>query len=155
MRRRDPALVEAAESAWRTAHGAEPLQTPLVVGRRTLASRVGILSVSDASFADTEGAIVRISDAAGADEALLIVGPDSEAAVDDAFRQLPRSAADAGLVIVAGGTALSRALLSERIRFDMCVRTAIAMDTVDHDLAYTLVLSGRADAVAYPEETTQ
>jgi len=51
---------------------------------------------------------------------------------------------------VTGGSRLTRALLSERIRFQGLAPTVIAIDAVDEDLALTLVLSGRADAIAYP-----
>jgi ABC-type amino acid transport substrate-binding protein len=45
---------------------------------------------------------------------------------------------------------LTRSLLSERIRFEQLAPTVIAIEDADEDQALTLVLSGRADAVAYP-----
>jgi 2-polyprenyl-6-methoxyphenol hydroxylase-like FAD-dependent oxidoreductase len=155
LRQRDPSFVQAAETGWHRAHGAGPLDAPLAVGCQRLAGRVGTLSADGKSFTDTAGTMVALDQQTGTGNGVLVTAPEAEAAVDDTVRQLPSDIAAAGLVLVTDGTPLTRALLSERIRFDYGATTAVVLDRVDPDLAYTLVLSGRADAVAYPQKRRQ
>jgi anthraniloyl-CoA monooxygenase len=57
----------------------------------------------------------------------------------------------ARLVLVEGGTPLARSLISERARLELGAVAVIIDDDLDDAAATTLLLSGRADAVARRE----
>lgn len=179
LRRRDPDFVARAEAAWRSTHGATPLETPLTAGPVTLPGRLAELSA--------DGRRLTVADPAGGPAlpvplrlpgeppapgtGLLVEAPKEESDVDAAAGAVTGAFSDGAggpaLVVVTGGTALTRALLSERLRFRGAAATVIvtarpsstigaagaevdaeALDRRVRDQALTLVLSGRADAVA-------
>lgn len=152
--RRDPALVADARGFWRSLHGAAPLATPLTLGESAFAGRwlalthdaAGRLGLSDAS--GTWLAAVEDAAAAGPDAALLVTAPVAEAEVAAAIGGVPAEAAG---VVVLGGTALTRRLLAEEARLGRGI-PAVIVDEGGEAAAETLVLSGRADAVAFAEE---
>lgn len=148
IRLRDPGLVDSAEKDWLSRHGRAPLDTPLDVGSlrfggRSLSLRRmnGQLSLSGAG---NQIPVVTDPQAANADTALLLTAPDAEDGLDAAFAQLPSQAA---AVVIEGGNPFTRILLSEEARLGHGL-TSVVVDTWDPATALTLVLSGRADAVA-------
>jgi len=173
IRARDPLFVAESERAWIDRHGAKPLDTPLQVGAAAFGTRLLQVSApTDTSLQLDDGAITL---AACSDEALwrtaepmlpLFTAPDVErTSLDDATHsELDRICAhQPGAVVVRGGTTLSRALSSEHVRFTHRIpvilvdqpSSVVARRAVDErDNAATLVLSGRADAVALEPDPT-
>jgi 2-polyprenyl-6-methoxyphenol hydroxylase-like FAD-dependent oxidoreductase len=140
VRRRDPALADAVTDSWNREHGTPPLQTPLRTGRATLSGR-------DLVVLDRDGERI-VEDADGS---ALVVGRDITALVAPADSHMiadmpPVTGADA--VLVEGGSALSRSLIAERLRLEGGIPSIILDDALDDAAAATLILSGRADAVA-------
>ena len=162
IRVRDPQFVEIAEFAWHEQHGAAPLETPLKAGAVALHSR--LLSVT-AATADavtlTDGTSIVVANEAAHEAEPLFSAPDSDrTALDDASLARLDDLCETGpaAVIIRGGTELSRVLASEYVRLrhhvaavvieqESSVRSRRAVDR--RDCAATLVLSGRADAVAF------
>lgn len=172
LRRRDPAFVARTEQAWLTTHGASPLDTPFCAGDRTLPGRLAELSDDGRrlTVADPAGDLVEIplrlvGEPAVPGTGLLVQAPKEESDIAGiagaVLQSLP--ADEQALVVVTGGTRLTRALLSERLRFTGSASTVVVDDppkgldaatdptVTEHrvrDQALTMVLSGRADAVA-------
>lgn len=180
LRRRDPGFVARAEQAWQSEHGSPPLDTSLSAGDVVLPGRLARLSPDGRtlSAADPGGAPDRQvplrlpGEPAVPGSALRVEAPKDETAVDDTaaavLQEIGRPDRPA-LVVVTGGTRLTRALLSERLRFTGAAVTVIAdeppkgvdagtdpavADQHMRDQALTLVLSGRADAVAVAPTVT-
>jgi len=127
LARRDPAFVAATKTAWANRFGAEPLRTPLTVGRTTFAGR--LLDEVPAGTPDLEA-------------------PPSEAGLAPVLGAV-QALVDAGepLLAVHGGSPLTRRLVCEQIRL-VHGRVAVLVDReLDQDGALTSVLSGRADLV--------
>jgi 2-polyprenyl-6-methoxyphenol hydroxylase-like FAD-dependent oxidoreductase len=153
IRRRDPDFVAAAEAGWRAQHGADPLTTPLAVDGVVLSGRTGFFAADESCYTAADGTVMTLGNGQsgrGANQGLVVTAPKADTEVDAAFSAVASAAAEAPLVVVAGGSKLTRSLLSERIRFQGLAPTVVAIDAADDDEALTLVLSGRADAVAYP-----
>jgi hypothetical protein len=173
IRARDPLFVAESERAWIDRHGANPVDTPLQIGAATLGTRwlqVSKLTETTLQLGDGAATLTASSDETltrSAEPVLpLYTAPELEStSLDDSKRsELDRICAHqpAG-VVVRGGTALSRALSSEYVRFTYripvivvdqpsSVRARRAVD--ERDNAATLVLSGRADAVALEPDAT-
>ncbi len=174
LRRRDPEFVARAEQAWQAAHGAAPLDTSLVAHDVVLPGRLTRLSPDARTLtaADPAGGPERhvplrpAGEPAVPGSALRVEAPKEETEVDAAaaaaLQDLDHTDQRA-LVVVTGGTRVTRALLSERLRFAGSAVTVVVDDppkgvdartdptVAEHrvrDQALTLVLSGRADAVA-------
>lgn len=160
MRVRDPRFVSDAERCWDTEHGAAPLDTPLRIGTATLASRLlQITDLSDDSLQFSDGTtavvagstnVVALFTAPDVDHTSL--GKSTRTELDQLCARKPAA------VAVRGGTALSRVLCAEHVRFTHHIPVIIvdqptslrARRAVDErDCAATLILSGRADAVAF------
>ncbi|WP_120004636.1 FAD-dependent monooxygenase [Nesterenkonia muleiensis] len=139
IRNRDPDFVSTVENAWLNKHGNVPLSTPLRVAGSQVEQR--FLIARNNSLYSGESRI----ELGGCDLAVL-EAPSDEFDLDSSFSQLP----DAGTVLVKGGTALTRRLLSEEARLGRGL-TSIIQEPVDENSALTAVLSGRADAVASEE----
>lgn len=158
LQRRDPAFVAAVDRWWYERHGHPPLATPLEVGGHVLPARrlrlvehgtgtvlraggVEVLLRSVDGDDDTDGAApgVRLDLDAAPDHA-------DHAGRDDLVDRVV-TAAKPSLLVLSGGDDLARVLCSERARLEHGVATVLVGDH-DDDLAATLVLSGRADAVA-------
>lgn len=154
LRRRDDAFVSAVHDRWRQVHGAEPLDSPIEVAGRRLASR--IVAVSDGAAHLWGGAIPLRPEPIGDGTAwgLQVTAPDREdqlpAAVDAAAEGV---AAGAAVVAVGGGTALTRRLLCEATRLEHGA-VSLLVEEVDpdraEDVAVTAVLSGRTDLFGTP-----
>ena len=83
---------------------------------------------------------------AGRQTALVVDAPTADSEVPAAVAGLP---ADLAAVVVRGGTPLTRRLTAEEARLGRGI-PAVIVDEGDEASAETLVLSGRADAVASP-----
>jgi len=153
IRRRDPEFVAAAEAGWRAEHGTDPLVTPLPVGDVVLSGRIGRIDAEELRYTATDGTAIelrRVDSRRAANQGVVVTAPHHDTEIDAAVSAVTAAAKHAPLIVVTGGSRLTRALLSERIRFQGLAPTVVAIDAVDEDLALTLVLSGRADAIAYP-----
>jgi 2-polyprenyl-6-methoxyphenol hydroxylase-like FAD-dependent oxidoreductase len=134
IRRRDPALAERVDANWFERHGAAPLDSPLSVGTGAFGRR---LVLDDGSLADAAGAVLP------ADRVEVLTAPRDEHA---AAQVAP--ADDRPVVVVEGGSAVTRSLVAERARLVHGRVAVIVDDTLSDAEAATLILSGRADAVA-------
>lgn len=160
MRVRDPRFVSDAERSWNTQHGAAPLDTPLSIGTVTFAGR--LLQITDLSedslqFSDGTTAVI----AGSTNVVALFTAPDVDrTSLDESTHtELDQLCArKPAAVAVRGGTALSRVLCAEHVRFTHHIPVIVvdqptslrARRAVDErDCAATLILSGRADAVAF------
>ena len=148
LRRRDEAFVAAVHERWRAEHGAEPLATPLTVGRHRLPGRV--VTVDPGAVRTPDGGLpLAAGPAAGGDWAFAVDAPDEESGLP-AARDAAAAAVAAGAVLVAvrGGNPLTRRLLGEESRLGLGARTMVVEDgPLDDDAATTAVLSGRTDLV--------
>ncbi|MPY80241.1 MAG: 2-polyprenyl-6-methoxyphenol hydroxylase [Actinophytocola sp.] len=129
LARRDPEFVATAEQSWRARHdGHDVLDTPLELDGVRLSGR---FLTHDVSL----GARV-----------MRLAAPDDEAGLPAVFDEV--AVRRPSVLIVHSGTSLTRALLSEQARLVHGVPTLLVEPDADADRAATLVLSGRADAVA-------
>jgi anthraniloyl-CoA monooxygenase len=130
--RRDPHAASSAAEAWQERHGALPLSSPLHV----LPGPGEQLEIFDRLLARNDLAVSFGQ----------LVAPDNEidiaAAVDATFANGSPSA-----VVVEGGTRLTRTLAAEAVRFHRHLPVFVVDPEADDDLAETMILSGRADAV--------
>jgi 2-polyprenyl-6-methoxyphenol hydroxylase-like FAD-dependent oxidoreductase len=167
MRLRDPKFVSETERAWHTEYGAAPLDTPLHVGARMLSGRLlKLIDYSEGRIGLTDGTTVVAANGEGNgdhdDVALpMVTAPDvdSTSLDSDVRADLDHLCVrQPAAVVVRGGTALARVLCSEHVRMNhhipaivvdqaAAVRARRAVD--ERDCASTLILSGRADAVAF------
>lgn len=147
---RDPELADAARDSWVQTHGSPALETPLDLGGVRFASRNLSLDAED-------GVPIRLSDGAGASLPLAVPFAASSDAVvllqatdnADETAEQARAAAQAGVLaaVIQGGSVLGRVLLAEELRLAHGI-PAIIVNDGDVNAAETLLLSGRADAVA-------
>jgi anthraniloyl-CoA monooxygenase len=142
LRRRDPRLADRALAAWMSRHSAVPLESPLGLGsdavndrRLTFRATVDGEELSDGDVTVPLG-----------DDAVIITAPADEH--EAAQVSIPSGAR---LVLVEGGTPLARSLISEKARLEIGAVSVIIDDDLDDAAATTLLLSGRADAVARRE----
>jgi anthraniloyl-CoA monooxygenase len=143
IRRRDSDLAERVDRAWLEREGAAPLATALAAGGTTFDGRA--LTIRDTA----EGRV--IADQSGNQ---LVVGStvvEIEAPVDEHDAPDVHVPAEAQVVVVHGGTSVSRSVVAERARLDGGRVAIIVDDDLDDAAAATVVLSGRADAVARKE----
>ncbi|WP_433713998.1 FAD-dependent monooxygenase [Nocardia sp. CA-084685] len=168
IRVRDGAFVAATERAWRAEHDAPVLDSILQVGSRTLGGRLLRLTERSADrvlLSDGGTGLIADSEWATGEDAIPLItapGADATSLSGDVRTELDKLCAAApAAVVVSGGTPLSRVLCAERVRLHhrvpaividtpAAVRARRAVDELDN--ATTLVLSGRADAVAYTQD---
>lgn len=161
MRVRDPQFVEAMLHAWKAEHNADPIDTRLQIAHESLDRRLlKVIKHSNHIAQITDGRTV-LSAADGDPAVPLIAAPSiTGTTVDSSFLAELDALCETrpSAAVVHSGTELSRVLCSEHIRFThniptividdpAAVRSRRAVDEVD--AATTLILSGRADAVAY------
>jgi anthraniloyl-CoA monooxygenase len=148
IRQRDPELVASAEQDWLDRHGSAPLETPLLAGRTQFSGRLLSLTLRNGQpeLTGPGGSIALVTDPddADANTGLLLTAPDAEEGLATAFDQLPVHAA---AVVIQGGNPFTRTLLSEEARLGRGL-TSVIVDDRGPVSALTLVLSGRADAIA-------
>ncbi|WP_207841210.1 FAD-dependent monooxygenase [Williamsia soli] len=160
---RDPAFVRSAHEAWEQRHGASPLATHLTIGATEFATRLleVIDETEDTLTLGSAGQSLTAGSDSGHGPVRLYLASDTEgtslpATATTRLDELCGSKPDA--VVVRGGTPLSRVLSAERVRLRYgipvvvvdgpdSVRARRAVD--ENDCAATLILSGRADAVAF------
>lgn len=132
-------------TAWEQGHGAPALRS-----RLRLPAVEGEVELDRVLRYDASGGEhVRVHDPSGAAALLPVrVAPDEESGLADAVAALPES----GAVVVAGPPGLTRTRLAEEARLVRGLVTVQAgPDLADPAAAETVLLSGRADAVAVPE----
>ncbi|MCD5341059.1 FAD-dependent monooxygenase [Arthrobacter sp. AK04] len=148
IRLRDPELVASTEQDWLDRHGNAPLETPLTAGTAEFSGRLLTISPegAGATLTGPGGSLALVTDPAEANisNGLLLTAPDTEPGLAAAFAQLP---AEAAAVVIRGGNAFTRILLSEEARLGRGL-TSVIVDDRGPASNLTLVLSGRADAVA-------
>jgi anthraniloyl-CoA monooxygenase len=137
LARRAPEFVAATHRSWRAEHGAEPLESALAVGGRTLPGRW--VAVEGTAFRGADGAAL---------PAARLAAPDDESGLAAATARLDELVGGgAGLVAVHGGAAFTRTLLTERVRMHHGLPALLVDPGLDRDRAVTAVLSGRTDLV--------
>jgi 2-polyprenyl-6-methoxyphenol hydroxylase-like FAD-dependent oxidoreductase len=151
LARRAPDFIRASHDQWQARQGAEPLDTPLDLGARQLPSRVMLVGPDATTAVGGTGEPLPLrASAPGTGEpwGARITAPDDESGLAAAYTRLA-ALATAGplLVAVHGGTAHTRALLTERARLRHGLPALLVDDSLDHDRAVTAVLSGRTDLV--------
>jgi salicyloyl-CoA 5-hydroxylase len=148
IRLRDPELVDSTEQDWLDRHGNVPLETPLLAGPTQFSGRLLSLTHRNGQPELTGPggsiALTTVPNDAGPDTGLLLTAPDTEEGLAAAFERLP---AQAAAVVIQGGNPFTRILLSEEVRLGRGL-TSVVVDDRGPASALTLVLSGRADAVA-------
>jgi anthraniloyl-CoA monooxygenase len=149
IRQRDPELVDATEKEWKGIHGADPLDTPLQAGPVSFDRRLLRLRKSHGSHVlvagEQEMPLTMVPEEATGSTGLLITAPETENGLSEAFEKLT---ANPAFVVITGGNAFTRSLLSEEARLARGLTSIVVNDDADVASATTLVLSGRADAVA-------
>jgi anthraniloyl-CoA monooxygenase len=155
---RDPALAASVRQSWQATHGAPPLESSFALlpgeDEACFGRLLTVESVNDGlvELVSSSGARLRLTPPDNADPALAypstgfvpaIVAPADVSHLPLAIASLPES----GAVAIHGGDELARVLLSEHARLN-CGLTSILVGSYDAEAAETLLLSGRADAVA-------
>lgn len=137
---RDPGLAADVRAHWKQEHGADVLTTPVEVAGVSLAGRsldltvtAGVATIHDKNEGAATVPRVKVPSTA------LVADVESLAAT------LPAT----GAVVIQGPPTLPRRLLAEvaRLRKGLTV-VVVGDDVTDSAVAETMVLSGRADAVA-------
>jgi 2-polyprenyl-6-methoxyphenol hydroxylase-like FAD-dependent oxidoreductase len=167
IRLRDPMFIAETEQDWQMKYGAAPLDTPLQVGTRMFGGRLlKMIGYSKSRIGITDGTTVLSAngeDNGHSDDVALplVTAPETDStALDPGVRAvLDRLCArQPAAVVVRGGTPLARVLCSEHVRLNHHVPTIIVDGPAsvrtrravnEQDCASTLILSGRADAVAF------
>ncbi|WP_328346413.1 FAD-dependent monooxygenase [Streptomyces violaceus] len=151
LARRAPDFVHVSHDQWQARYGAEPLDTPLDLGSWQLPSRVMLIEHDGTVAVGGAGEPLPLRDSApDAPEpwGARIAAPDDESGLDAVYAGLAeRATADPLLIAVHGGTAYTRALLTERARLRHGLPALLVDETLDRDRAVTAVLSGRTDLV--------
>jgi anthraniloyl-CoA monooxygenase len=153
LARRDPSYVADVRARWREATGRDVLSTPFAVGHEVLpARRVHVTETREGAELRFTGsaAMITLNRAAAAERprGLWLGAPVDEKGMSAALAEL-RAGLDAkpDLVVVHGGSRLTRTLLSEESRLRAGLPTLLVEDDPTQEEAETLVLAGRADLV--------
>jgi salicyloyl-CoA 5-hydroxylase len=150
LRRRDAAFVDAMHASWSAEHGADPAGSRFEVVGQVLPSRVVVV---DEQAVRIPGHDLPLSAEPVGDTpwALRVDAPDAEADLDGVHDAVIKGvAAGAALVVVRGGTALTRRLVCEEARLSAGAKTVLVADSISADVAVTEILSGRTDLVGTP-----
>ncbi|MGW0825942.1 FAD-dependent monooxygenase [Streptomyces sp. NPDC002845] len=159
LARRAPDFVRSSHAQWQARHGAEPLDTPLDLGAVRLPGRVMLVGPDGTTAVGGTGEPLPLRESAPDSRepwGARITAPDDESGLPAAYARLADLADLAAgplLVAVHGGTAYTRALLTERARLRHALPALLVDDTLDRDRAVTAVLSGRTDLVGAAAET--
>ncbi|GLY29723.1 hypothetical protein Kisp02_30880 [Kineosporia sp. NBRC 101731] len=137
--RRDPAFVSQVRGRWQDAHGARATRAVLPgLGPSPLERTVTLESVGEftATLRDSRGERADVP---------VLNSPGEEKDLSSAKARLPRC----GAVVIVGEPTLARTLLAEEARLRRGLITVVAgPDVNEEEVAETMILSGRADAVA-------
>jgi anthraniloyl-CoA monooxygenase len=137
---RDPELAALARQDWLERHGSCPLDSDVVVDGVTLGMR-------SLTVRDSAEDVVWLGDGSGTEVQVPLVQVSDEIPVPDVTESLPLT----GAVVIWGPAGVHRNRVAEEARLCRGLTTIIAGgDLGDPSVAETLVLSGRADAVAVP-----
>jgi len=143
---RDPELVNEVRDAWRHRYGQSALATPVDLvtdnGAVKTSRRLVIRSADGglADLVDEDGRVVTVP---------AVQVPENGDNITEAVGQLPTS----GTVVVVGPASLARTLLAEEARLRRGLVTIVAgSEVVDDVTVETVLLAGRADAMAEPSE---
>ena len=129
IRQRDPEFVAHVERSWIAQNGSPVLDTGLELSGIRFSGR--LLSLDDGGrIVDPSGVSIPITAGAAVDAC-------------DPGTVPP----DAAFVVVHGGSSTERAAVAERIKLESGATTLVADPDGDRDVAATLVLAGRADAL--------
>lgn len=147
---RDPQLAQAARDSWVETHGSPAVETPLDLGDVRFASRNLSVETRDGvpmGLRDDAGTTLPVAEPAAASSNSAVLLQATENAEETA--EQARAAAQAQVVaaVIQGGSALDRVLLAEELRLAHGIPAIIVTDD-DRNAAETLLLSGRADAIA-------
>lgn len=139
--RRDPDLVDQVRSAWRSRHGDDALRCTVdLVG----SDGGPVRTPRSLRIDDLGDASVTVGGPGGSVTVPLVHAPGDEAALPGAVTALP----EAGTVAVAGADDLACDRLAEEARLRHGLTVVAVRPGADDAAAETLLLSGRADAVA-------
>ena len=151
LRRRDDDFVSTAADHWAEEHHAPPLDSPVHVAGRTLTGRRATVTDTDVRLDGSAFPLRESPPQDGTPWALPVTAPGAEGELADARGAVAKGvAAGAALVVVEGGTSLTRRLLTEAARLEDGAVTVLVEDPpADRadDIALTAVLSGRTDLV--------
>ncbi|MFO6453439.1 MULTISPECIES: FAD-dependent monooxygenase [unclassified Aeromicrobium] len=133
---RDPRLSSSVRAAWEERHGAPVLESELAIGPS--GERIGRLLHLDAdgSMTDRAGRVVSPP---------LIDVPSTETGAAEAMAELPAT----GVVGIGGADEIRKTLVSEEARLRHGLST-ILIGAYDDEQVETILLAGRADAIARP-----
>ncbi|KAJ1681681.1 hypothetical protein LUZ63_023094 [Rhynchospora breviuscula] len=131
--RRDPTAAAEPQQEWQRRHGAPTLDSPLVI------------EAGDGGRVELTRRVVARDRLAGV---AVVEAPEREADLDTVVRGALDRPHPPRTLLVTGGTPLTRQLAAESIRLRHHAAAVIHEPDCDDDRALTLVLSGRADAVA-------
>jgi anthraniloyl-CoA monooxygenase len=151
MAQRDPDLVAAARERWTSSHGGDALHTSLETDGFATSGRVLALATDEAGVAwllENDQRLAPVLSTPQDGTVPLVAAPDDVHALGSAEAQLPSR----GAVVIDGGTALTRTLLSEQARLSHGLQAIVVEDLADPAIE-TAVLAGRVDAVARPTNT--
>jgi anthraniloyl-CoA monooxygenase len=145
VRRRDPELAATVDSAWERRHGAVPLESDL--------ERAGIVFANRQLRAENDESGIVLRDRAGNrfEEGSELEVLDAPIDDHEAASVVPRT--DAPIIVVRGGNATTRTIVAETCRMEGSRVAVILDDDLTDAAAATLILSGRADAVASRERS--
>jgi 2-polyprenyl-6-methoxyphenol hydroxylase-like FAD-dependent oxidoreductase len=146
---RDPDLVATARARWAQAHGRDALHTPLtLVGHQTRGRVLRLVPDADRLWLEENGRrLVGVPSGSGPEMVAVATAPASDKDVTRVADDLPAQ----GTVVITGGTALTRTLLSEEARLSRGL-VSIVVDDLSDAAVETALLAGRVDAVARPAE---
>lgn len=136
---RDPSLAAEVREAWQEQHGAPALETTFEVKGGPRLSRNLTLDETSGTGATLDDGTITLE--------VPVVTIDEDASITAPIGELP----SAGAVLVSGPAGRQRNLVSEEARLRRGLSTIVTgPDLVDPAAGETLILSGRADAVAVP-----
>ena len=145
--RRDPELVSTARRRWSAEHGTDALRTPLQIAGERTTGRVLELSADRSWLLDDGRRLARVMASPEQVRGIpLITAPQDDHEVAAAAEALPPD----GAVVISGGTALTRTLLSEEARLHRGL-VSVVVDDLSDAAVETALLAGRLDAAARPE----
>lgn len=143
LAQRDPQLASEVRRRWRSEHGADALDTPIEVADVTLGGRMLRLRVA--------GACAELRDDTDVAATLPLVHVPADAPTES-VKSLAAALPSSGAVVIDGPPTLARSLLAQEARLRRNLLVVMAgWDVESESDAETLVLSGRADAVAVPD----
>lgn len=131
IRKRDAVFADKSVAAWTALHGSPVLETPLAIGSASTSGR--LLSWSaEGNLVDSSGQKTTVTDVQ---------------VIDISDAQRAAVSPNSNLIIVTGGSEEDRIGEAELITLATDTPVAIEIENASEDLAETLVLSGRVDAV--------